>query len=90
MQAVRNIVCSFLIGSYGHVFPHAILVQPERIGVSSNEFIDWQPADQLRSPHTFLSTVDEDDPKRGIAFFLTAFLFLRKSSFVHRDSPDVN
>jgi hypothetical protein len=64
-------------------------VQPQRICVSSNEFIDRHPFNQLRPPHACPSTIYENVHKRGFAFILSAFLFLREFSFVQDGLPDV-
>jgi hypothetical protein len=43
-----------------HQLPHLILVQPNRIRVPSDELVDRQTVDLLRSRHSFLLAIDED------------------------------
>ena len=73
----------------GHQFPHLVLMQPDWVRVSSDEFIDRHAVNLLRSPDAFLSTVYENDHERGIAFFLQAFFFLREFSLAQDRSREV-
>jgi hypothetical protein len=43
-----------------HQLPKFILVQPNGIGVSGDEFVNVQAINQLRTGHSLLPAVDED------------------------------
>lgn len=80
-RGAQSIGNRFRVAIQGHDLPHLVLVQPQRIGISSEELIRRYAVDQLRPPHPLLSTVDKHGQECGPAFSPSTFLFLREWSF---------
>ena len=62
--------------------PHFILMQPKRVGISSDEFIDRQALDQLRAQNPFLFSIDED--RHEFLFPLPSGTFLSCGQLAYR------
>ena len=58
-----------------HQLPHLILVQPNRVRISGDEFIDGLPFDLLRARNSSLLAIGED--RHVVLFPLTSGALLR-------------
>jgi hypothetical protein len=70
------------VGELWQVFPHLVLMQPDWIAVSSDEFLGIKAVYQLGSENTLLFAIQEDGHEHGALAGL--FAPLRWREFVLR------
>jgi len=60
-------------------------VQPNRVGVSRDEFVHWQAFDHGRASNSFLLSANENGHELLLSEFLGRFFLLREFALTHEE-----